>query len=83
MDRQAIKPNNVKQADAFPRTFFQPRLTINQPNDVYEQEAVAIADKFMRMAEPATNESVFLKPLITRYSVKARLANNARRFSGN
>jgi len=28
--------------------FFQPKLTINQPNDVYEQEADTVADKVMQ-----------------------------------
>lgn len=31
---------------------FQPKLIINQPNDVYEQEADAMADKVMRMEQP-------------------------------
>jgi hypothetical protein len=39
--------------------FIQPKLTINQPNDVYEQEADAMADKVMRMQQPG----VQLKPL--------------------
>jgi peptidoglycan hydrolase-like protein with peptidoglycan-binding domain len=39
--------------------FFQPKLTINKPNDVYEQEADAVADKVMRMERPG----VQLKPL--------------------
>jgi hypothetical protein len=39
--------------------FFQPRLTINQPNDMYEQEADAMADKVMRMEQPG----IQLKPL--------------------
>ena len=39
--------------------FFQPKLTINQPNDPYEQEADAMADKVMRMEQPG----VQLKPL--------------------
>jgi Domain of unknown function (DUF4157) len=38
--------------------FLQPRLSINQPNDIYEQEADAMADKVMRMQ---ANEYVFLK----------------------
>jgi Domain of unknown function (DUF4157) len=42
-----------------PGMFIQPKLTINQPNDVYEQEADAIADKVMRMEQPG----VQLKPL--------------------
>lgn len=32
-----------------PKQFIQPKLTINQPNDIYEQEADAMADKIMRM----------------------------------
>ena len=32
--------------------FFQPKLTINQPNDPFEQEADAMADKVMRMTAP-------------------------------
>lgn len=39
--------------------FFQPKLTINQPGDIYEQEADAVAEKVMRM--PA-NENTFFKP---------------------
>jgi len=34
------------------KPFIQPKLTINQPNDVYEQEADAMADKVMRMEQP-------------------------------
>ncbi len=41
--------------------FFQPKLTINQPNDIYEQEADAIADKVMRMPSNK-NENTFFKP---------------------
>jgi hypothetical protein len=33
-------------------SFIQPKLTINQPNDPYEQEADAMADKVMRMEQP-------------------------------
>jgi hypothetical protein len=51
------KPPLQNIAKATP--FFQPKLTINQPNDVYEQEADAMADKVMRMEQPG----VQLKPL--------------------
>ena len=34
--------------------FFQAKLTVNEPNDVYEQEADAVADRVMRMPDPAT-----------------------------
>jgi hypothetical protein len=42
--------------------FFQPKHTINQPNDIYEQEADAVADRVMRMPDPAVNDHVFFKP---------------------
>ncbi len=50
-----------QQQTATPRQgmFIQPKLTINQPNDAYEQEADAMADKVMRMEQPG----VQLKPL--------------------
>lgn len=41
------------------KSFFQPKLTINQPNDFYEQEADAMADKVMRMP---INEQPFFSP---------------------
>jgi hypothetical protein len=47
---------NNRQSPFFNSTI-QPKLTINQPNDVYEQEADAVADKVMRM--PATETSSF------------------------
>jgi hypothetical protein len=44
------------------KTFFQPKLTINQPGDAHEQEADAMADKVMRMTDSPANESTFFKP---------------------
>ena len=32
-------------------SYVQPKPSINQPNDVYEQEADAMADKVMRIAQ--------------------------------
>jgi hypothetical protein len=46
-------------------SFFQPKLTINQPNDVYEQEADAVADKVMRMPDHTTGNNLFFKPAIS------------------
>ncbi len=40
------------QNHAVATSFFQPKLTINQPNDPYEQEADAMAEKVMRMTGP-------------------------------
>jgi len=45
-----------------PRAFFQPKLTINAPGDVYEQEADAVADKVMRMAGGPLQQDAFFKP---------------------
>jgi hypothetical protein len=45
-----------------PRTFFQPKLTVNQPNDVYEREADHIADKVMRMTDNSVSHHTFFKP---------------------
>jgi hypothetical protein len=42
--------------------FFQPKLTVNQPNDKYEQEADSMADHVMRMANSTQNENTFFKP---------------------
>ena len=41
--------------------FFQPKLSINQPNDRYEQEADAVAERVMRMSMPV-NEQPFFSP---------------------
>ncbi|MEO6232014.1 MAG: DUF4157 domain-containing protein [Ferruginibacter sp.] len=53
------KASLSKNSFGVKKLFFQPKLTINTPNDQYEQEADAIADKVMRMAKPG----VQLKPL--------------------
>ncbi len=37
---------------------FQPKLTIGQPNDKYEQEADRVADEVMRMPEPGLQRQV-------------------------
>src|SRR6478752_6927903 len=39
--------------------FFQPKLSINQPNDVYEQEADAVADKVMRAGNATPQKTFF------------------------
>ena len=45
--------------------FFQPKLTLNPPNDIYEQEADAMADKVMRMPDSSVNDNAFFKPSIS------------------
>jgi hypothetical protein len=60
--RQSIskQPGAMRSAGCN-QAFFQPKLTVNQPNDVYEQEADAMADKVMRMETSQTVGS-FFKP---------------------
>ncbi|MEP6844390.1 MAG: DUF4157 domain-containing protein [Panacibacter sp.] len=47
-------------------SFIQPKLTINNPNDQYEQEADAVADKVMRMENPSiqtkAGNNLYFKP---------------------
>ncbi len=64
MERQTAISKNVQKANASkPGTFFfQPKLTINQPNDSFEHEADAMADKVMRMTEGPANQDAFFKP---------------------
>src|SRR5882757_6010418 len=56
-----VKTNNLSYKDGH-RSFFQPKLTVNQPNDIYEQEADSMADRVMRMSDPISNERAFFKP---------------------
>ncbi|MEO8962988.1 MAG: DUF4157 domain-containing protein [Ginsengibacter sp.] len=46
----------------FFKPFVQPKLTINQPNDIYEREADAVAEKVMRMPANETKPA-FFKPI--------------------
>lgn len=52
---------STKRNGTFFNRLIQPKLTINQPNDVYEQEADAVADRVMRMTDKASG-SLFFKP---------------------
>ena len=56
---------NSKDHEPFFNHLLQPKLTINQPNDAYEQEADAMADKVMRMPDPAVSNNFFFKPAIS------------------
>jgi hypothetical protein len=67
------KPNTaeVNNNSLHRPSFFQPKLSINQPNDVYEQEADQMADKVMRM--PAGNLSPsFFSPAVDTISRKCQ-----------
>src|SRR5258706_11504403 len=41
----------------------QPKLSISEPGDVYEQEADRVADTVMRMPNPATNMAAGVTPV--------------------
>ncbi|WP_221392546.1 DUF4157 domain-containing protein [Dyadobacter sp. NIV53] len=61
------KSSASKNSNARRSFFFQPKLTIGSPNDVYEQEADNIADKVMRMTDTGlTLKSSPVQDLISR-----------------
>lgn len=64
---KAEQAGAINQADKNGRKplFFQPKLSVNQPGDVYEQEADDVADKVMRMKDTAA-EPFFSPPAIQR-----------------
>jgi len=45
--------------------FFQPKLTINEPDDIYEREADAVADKIMRLTDNNIAQTNFFKPSVS------------------
>ncbi len=49
----------------FSPKIIQPKLTINKPNDIYEQEADAVADRVMRMPSPEVYTTFFTPKPIT------------------
>jgi hypothetical protein len=61
MNKQYQPTAEPAQAGRTLQPFFQPKLSINQPNDAYEVEADAMADKVMRMEMPSNG--LQLKPL--------------------
>src|SRR6478736_4421256 len=50
---------------SFFKRVVQPKLSVNQPNDVYEQEADVMADKVMRMPDHVGNNNSFFRPAIS------------------
>jgi Domain of unknown function (DUF4157) len=62
------KVNNSEVSAPPVKAFFKPtiqtKLSINQPNDIYEQEADATADKVMLMPGSSADNNLFFKPAI-------------------
>ena len=50
----SAKNDSLTKANGNNALFFQPKLTINQPNDMYEQEANTVADKVMQESSAST-----------------------------
>lgn len=61
--------NVQKKQPSFFNPFIQPKLTINQPNDIYEKEADAMADKVMRIKND-DGVQPFFKPAIPQIQKK-------------
>jgi flagellar motor protein MotB len=60
---KCINKSNTAAKDSKP--FFQPKLSINQPNDIYEQEADAMAEKVMQPGDHLQNQNTFFKPSVS------------------
>jgi Domain of unknown function (DUF4157)/Bacterial toxin 44 len=56
---------NQNRSSSFFKPVIQPRLTVNSPGDMYEQEADAVADKIMRIADTDIAQTKFFKPAIS------------------
>ncbi|SEI51227.1 protein of unknown function [Dyadobacter sp. SG02] len=57
----AVKSPVADKKQAAKAPFFQPKLTVNEPGDSYEQEADAVADRVMRVPDPTAHNSQFKK----------------------
>jgi hypothetical protein len=62
VNQQVADNGKSKSPSGSKFNFFQPKLTVNQPNDVYEQEADSMADYAMSIPEPMAKDNVFTKP---------------------
>lgn len=45
-----------------PSPFFQPKLSVNQPNDVYENEAEETAERVVNKSDPSPKKTFFSSP---------------------
>jgi hypothetical protein len=59
----AQKQDTEKHHNNAAGLFIQPKLTINQPDDSYEQEADAMADHLMNEHDSSFNNNSFFKPV--------------------
>jgi hypothetical protein len=62
--KSGVDPGSKKTLPFF-QPIIQPKLSVNQPNDIYEQEADAMADKMMHTPDVSTNNNSFFRPAIS------------------
>src|SRR5215831_16804566 len=63
ISKKIEKANAVhKRPNSFFKPVIQPKLSINQPNDIYELEADAVADAIMHKPFLAENNALFFNP---------------------
>ena len=62
MEHISVYKPRQRCAEKKPAAFFQPKLTINSPNDVYEQEADAMAEKIMHSPGNFKTANGFVQP---------------------
>jgi hypothetical protein len=65
LKRSSTIAGDKKNASSFFKPSIQAKLSINQPNDIYEQEADAMADKVMRMPDTTINNNSFFSPSVS------------------
>ncbi|MDP9076956.1 MAG: DUF4157 domain-containing protein [Bacteroidota bacterium] len=61
--KHVSQPTNTKPPGVS-CAFFQPKLSVNQPGDIYEQEADTMAGKVMQLTGADINRQPFFKPAI-------------------
>lgn len=59
--------------NSFRASFFQPKLIVNQPNDIYEREADTVADRVVNSEKKPTNET-FFAPLTNATKIQRKCA---------
>ena len=64
MNKTRSEISSPSSASEKKTAFFQPKIAINQPNDVYEQEADAVAEKIMAKREIGSYAPPFFKPAL-------------------
>ena len=66
VSHRCVTPKRANKKSFFSKRSIQAKLNINQPGDVYEQEAEAIADKIIQIPDAETASTFFHpKPILT------------------